>query len=95
MGKLSLRDLAILLAVVVLILYGAAAILWFTKFSREWKKSGSAYETAVQTYQKERNLIARRPELESAYQEEEEKIPVLAESELANAKWMDSISISA
>jgi len=91
MGKLSLRDQAILLAVVVLILYGVAAVLWFTKFSREWKKSGSAYETAVKTCQKERNLIARRGALEEAYLAEEEKIPVLAGSELANAKWMERL----
>ena len=42
MGKLSLRDRAILLAVVVLALYGLAAILWFMKFERDWTKSARA-----------------------------------------------------
>ena len=49
MGKLSLRDRAILLAIVVLALYGLAAILWFMKFERDWTKSAKAYESAVKT----------------------------------------------
>ena len=88
MGKLSLKDIAILLAVVVLGLYGLAAILWFMTFERDWARSAKAYEAAVKTYRKEANLIARRSALEEAYLEEEEKIPVLAENELANATWM-------
>ena len=91
MGKLSLRDRAVLLSVVVLILYGVAAIMWFAKFRLEWKKSADAYDKAVKTCQTERKLIARRPSLEEAYLEEEEKIPVLAENELANAKWMERL----
>ena len=85
---MSLRDCAILLAVVVLALYGLAAILWFMTFQRDWAKSVKTYDSAVKTYQKERNLISRRGALEEAYREEEEKIPVLAENELANATWM-------
>ena len=88
MGKMSLRDIAILLAVVVLSLYGLAAVLWFMTFERDWSKSAKAYDAAVKTYRKEANLIARRDELQQQYQEEEEKIPVLGESELANATWM-------
>ena len=88
MGKLSLRDRAILLAIVVLALYGLAAILWFMKFERDWTKSAKAYESAVKTYRKEAGLIAKRDDLQRQYEEEEEKIPVLAENELANATWM-------
>ena len=74
MGKMSLRDIAILLAVVVLALYGLAAVLWFMTFERDWAKSAKAYDAAVKTYRKESNLIARRDELQQQYQEEEEKI---------------------
>ena len=88
MGKMSLRDIAIVLAVVVLALYGLAAVLWFMTLERDWAKSAKAYDAAVKTYRKEANLIARRDELQQQYQEEEEKIPVLGENELANATWM-------
>ena len=92
MGNLSLRDRAILLTVVVLALYGLAAILWFTTFQRDWAKSAKAYDAAVKTYQREKNLIDRRGALEESYQEEEEKIPVLEEGELANVLWQRRLS---
>ena len=88
MGTLSLRDRAILLVVIVLALYGLAAILWFMTFERDWTKSAKAYESAVKTYQKEAGLIAKRGDLQQQYEEEKEKIPSLAENELANATWM-------
>ena len=92
MGNLSLRDRAILLAVVILALYGLAAILWFMKFSGEWRKSAKGYDEAVKTYQREKNLITRRGSLEAAYLEEEEKIPELEENELANVLWQRRLS---
>lgn len=92
MGNLSLRDRAILLSVVVLALYGLAAVMWFMKFQREWTKSAKDYETAVKTYQRERNLIARRSALEEEYREEEENIPDLDENELANVLWQRRLS---
>ena len=95
MGNLSLRDRAILLSVVVLALYGLAAVLWFTKFQREWTKSAKGYDDAVKTYQREKNLIGKRSSLEAEYLEEEEKIPVLAENELANATWMSRLGVLA
>ena len=95
MGNLSLRDRAILMSVIVLALYGLAAVLWFTKFQREWTKSAKGYAESVKTYQREKNLIARRGSLEESYLEEEEKIPVLAENELANATWMSRLGTMA
>ncbi len=92
MGNLSLRDRAILLTVVVLALYGLAAVMWFMKFQRDWTKSGKDYETAVKTYQRERNLIGKRAALEEEYREEEEKIPELEENELANVLWQRRLS---
>ncbi len=92
MGNLSLRDRAIMLSVVVLALYGLAAVLWFMKFQREWTKSAKDYGTAVKTYQRERNLIARRAALEEEYREEEENIPDLEENELANVLWQSRLS---
>ena len=86
MGNLSLRDRAIMLSVVVLALYGLAAVLWFMKFQRDWTKSAKEYDTAVKTYQRERNLIGKRASLE------EEKIPELEENELANVLWQRRLS---
>ena len=92
MGNLSLRDRAILLSVVVLALYGLAAVMWFMKFQRDWTKSAKEYDTAVKTYQRERNLIGKRASLEEEYREEEEKIPELEENELANVLWQRRLS---
>ena len=88
MSKFSLKEKAILLGLVVLALYGLAAVLWFMKFYREWKKSIAAYEKSVVAYQRERKLISRKGELQAQYEEEQEKIPVLTGNELANAAWM-------
>lgn len=92
MGNLSLRDRAVLLSAVVLALYGLAAVMWFMKFQRDWTKSAKDYDTAVKTYHKERSLIGKRASLEEAYREEEEKIPELGETELANVLWQRRLS---
>ena len=92
MGNLSLRDRAILMSVVVLALYGLAAVLWFTKFQREWTKSAKGYAESVKTYQREKNLIARRGSLEESYLEEEEKIPVVFRCDLSAGKIADTIA---
>ena len=92
MGNLSLRDRAIMLSVVVLALYGLAAVLWFMKFERDWTKSAKAYESAVKTYRKEAGLIAKRDDLQRQYEEEEEKIPEREENELANVLWQRRLS---
>ena len=52
----------------------------------------TGYDEAVKTYQREKNLITRRGSLEAAYLEEEEKIPVLEENELANVLWQRRLS---
>ena len=59
MGNLSLRDRAILLSVVVLALYGLAAVLWFMKFQRDWTKSAKEYDTAVKTSPATPSLASR------------------------------------
>ncbi len=91
-GKLSLRDRALLLGVVVLALYGLAAILWFMKFDRDWSKSVKNYESAVKTFSKEAALIAKRDALQAQYDEEQEKIPVLDDEEPADTHWMAALT---
>ena len=92
MGNLSLRERAILLGCVVLVLYFLAAIMWFMKFDRDWTKSMKTYESAVKTYRKEAALIAKRDSLQAQYDEEQEKIPTLSDDEPADTRWMAALT---
>ncbi len=92
MGNLSLRDRAILLGGVVLVLYFIAAAMWFMKFDREWAKSVKTYESAVKTYRKEVALITKRDSLQAQYDEEKENIPTLSDDEPADTRWMAALT---
>ena len=86
-GGMSLRDRAIVMGVVVLFLYALAATMWFLKFDQEWRVSAKHYDAALKTNKKEMALIARRGELQAKYDEEQAKIPMLAEEKAADTYW--------
>lgn len=90
--KFSLRDQAIMLGLVALMLYGAAAAMWFLSFDREWKKAARKYESAVKTYTRECALIAKTDALKAQYEEEQEKIPVLTDDTPADTAWLERLS---
>lgn len=86
-GGMSLRDRAILLGLAVFLLYVLAVVMWFMKFDQEWKIAAKQYNTAVTTNRIERALIAKRGELQSKYDEEQAKIPMLAMEKGADTHW--------
>lgn len=92
MNSLSLRDRAIVLILVAVLFYAAAAVLWFTKFDRDWKKASRGYDAAVKTYRREAALIARRADLEARYAEEHDRIPLLDEDKPADTHWLERLS---
>ena len=84
---MSRRDRGILAMALVVLMYLAAAMIWFSGRGDAWAKAQKGYENAKRTLEKERKLVARRAELAEREREENLKMPVAEEGESTQTRW--------
>ena len=79
MSGMSRRDRTILAVVAVVVMYGLAALLWFSGREAAWAKSRKAYENAKKTLAKENKLISEKAAWQKKSEEISLKMPMAAE----------------
>lgn len=87
MSGMSRRDRAILAVVVLLLLYGFAALLFFTGRRAAWTKARQTHQTAVQRLAGERRLIADREAWSDKLEHIQLQMPMIPEDKLAVTHW--------
>ena len=87
MSGMSRRDRTILAVVAVVVMYGLAALLWFSGREAAWAKSRKAYENAKKTLAKENKLISEKAAWQKKSEEISLKMPMAAEDEPTETRW--------
>ncbi|MBQ8114001.1 MAG: hypothetical protein IJ146_12445, partial [Kiritimatiellae bacterium] len=87
MAGMSRRDRTILAVVVVVLMYGIAALIWFSGREAAWAKSRKAYENAKKTLAKENKLISEKAAWQKKSEEISLKMPMAAEDESTETRW--------
>ncbi len=87
MAGMSRRDRTILAVVAVVVMYGLAALLWFSGREAAWAKSRKAYENAKKTLAKENKLISEKAAWQKKSEEISLKMPMAAEDEPTETRW--------
>ena len=78
---------AILACVGVVVLYGLAALLWFSGRADAWAKAEKKYVEAAKKYARENKLIASRAEWQAKAEEENVRMPVAEAGEDTSTRW--------
>ena len=91
MAARSKSERIVVVAAAVLGAYAFAVILWFTVFSRSWSDAAKRFERTRATYERERRTIAEREMWEERYEEEAAQIPVVADGQGVDTKWMSEM----
>lgn len=84
----SLREKALLAVLGVVLLYVAAAVLWFTTQETAWKKASRAYTNAKDRYAKECALIREKRQWEEAYESEKSRMPLFEDGKATDTTWL-------
>lgn len=87
MSGMSRRDRAVLAGVAVVVLYGIAALLWFSGREAAWAKSRKSYETAKKQLAKENKLISEKGAWIRKSEEVSLKMPTAEEGESTETRW--------
>ncbi len=91
MNNKSLREKAVIAAVVVLALYAMAVVLWFVSQPDAWKRAAKVYAGAKKTYESERKLIGERQKWNDAYEEEKAQMPTFAFGKATDTTWLQKL----
>ncbi len=91
MGKMSLKEQAVLAVLGVILLYAAAIGLWFMRQDAEWKKSAKAYHKAEQRYRDELKLIGEKSKWTEAYEVEKSRMPLFEEGKSTDTTWLQKM----
>ena len=83
----SLKEKALMAVLGMVLLYAVAVASWFFYAQDAWKKSSRAYNTAKETYLKERKLISERAKWASAYEDEKSNIPAFEDGKALDTTW--------
>jgi len=78
---MSLKERTIAAVLGMVVLYAAAAALWFMSFENSWKQSKKKYATAYEQRLKEDRLIRETAKWNNAYEAERAKMPTFEEDE--------------
>lgn len=87
MAGMSRRDRTILAVIVVVVLYGFAALLWFSGRQEAWAKSRKLYENAQKQLARENKLIAEKGAWVKRSEEVSLKMPMAEEGESTETRW--------
>jgi len=87
----GLKEKAVLAALATVVLYAAAAGLWFFRQGGpkgEWAKARAAYEKACRKYRDEQNLIAKKARWIESYEEEKTRMPIFEAGKNTDTTWL-------
>lgn len=87
LSTMSRRDRTALAALGVALLYGFAALLFFTGRGAAWAKARKAYAREAKTYARQRALIGERAVWERRAEEARVKMPTAEEGESTQTRW--------
>lgn len=87
LSTMSRRDRTVLACVGVAVLYGVAALLWFSGRSDAWARSRKSYERERARYQRELKLKAEKNVWKQRAEEVSLKMPVAEEGESTQTRW--------
>ena len=79
--RMSLKERTIAAVLGILILYAAAAALWFMNLENSWRLSQKKYAAAREQRMKEDRLIRETAKWNNAYEDERAKMPTFEEDE--------------
>ena len=79
--RMSLKERTIAAVLGVLILYAAAAALWFMNLENSWRLSQKKYAAALKQRMDEDRLIRETAKWNNAYEDERAKMPTFEEDE--------------
>ena len=91
MNGMTLRQKAVVAALVVVALYVGAALFWFLSAESSWKKAAHRYETAKLTYLKEEKLISEKAKWNAAYETEKAAMPVFTAGKATDTTWLSLV----
>lgn len=91
MNSMSLREKAVVAALVVVLLYLAAGALWFIRQESEWKRSSRAYGKAKKTYVEQRNCIRERNRWNERYETAKSAMPSFTAIQSTDTPWRRKI----
>ena len=86
MGK-SLREMAVMATLGVVVLYAIAVGVWFFSAESAWKKAAKNYAKAKETYQKEVKLIGEKSKWADAYEAEKAQMPTFEAGKATDTTW--------
>lgn len=87
MTAMSRRDRAVLAVLGMVVLYGLAALLFFTGREAAWAKARKAYEREAKAYARQRALIGARAAWARRAEEVRVKMPTAGEDESTQTRW--------
>lgn len=91
MNGMSLKEKAVAAVLALLLLYAAAAGLWFARQEKEWSRSRSAYEKAKERFHKERSLIGERRYWDEEYESAKSAMPAFDVEQTTDIAWRRKI----
>lgn len=94
MGGMALKEKAILAMLGVVVLYAAAAAVWFLHMggkTGEWAKAAKAYHRERDRYSAECRLIARKAELSDSYEEAKSLMPTFESGKTTDTTWLQKM----
>ena len=87
----GLKEKAVLAVLAMVVLYAAAAGLWFFRqggAKGEWAQARKTYEKACKKYRDELNLIAGKSRYAEDYEEEKTRMPVFESGRNTDTTWL-------
>ncbi len=91
MGKLSLKEKAVVACLGMVALYALAVGLWFMRQEGEWKRAAKAYDKACQKYRDETRLIGEKTKWADAYEEEKARMPFFEAGRNTDTTWLQKM----
>ncbi len=91
MGKMNLREKAVLAILGAVLLYALAAVLGFTVAAGQWERAAKQYRSACQKYAAEKRLIGEKSKWVAAYEEEKAHMPFFEEGKSTDTTWLQKM----
>lgn len=88
-SPMTLKEKIVAASFLAVLLYAAAAALWFFVQQDAWKKAFRNYDRAEKKYQSEKRLISKTNEWEERYEEARSKMPMFdVDATDTDTTWM-------
>ena len=91
MGKLSLKEKAVVACLGMVALYALAVGLWFMRQEGEWKRAAKAYGRECDRYEQEEKLISERRKWNELYDREKAAMPTFEAGKATDTVWLRKV----